>query len=261
MNVKFKNGYLNYSKFGDGDEVLLAFHGFGQDRNIFKKWSETVGFKYTIYAFDLFYHGASTRPYGKLKKEEWKRYMEQFIHQENINQFSVLGYSLGGRFAISTALSFPESINEITLIGTDGIFKTIWFKLATTPIIRQLWKYLMFNPEKLNNLISFTERLKIINSYIADFVRKEMGDANNRKRVYISWNHFKSLGYSKKELINYFNKYSFKRRIILGSKDHIIREKDIMPIIDKMGNFRVDILTKKHHQLLDDDVVNLISKH
>lgn len=261
MNVKFQNGYLNYVKFGDGDEVLLAFHGFGQDRNIFKKWSETLGSKYTIYAFDLFYHGASTRPYGKLQKEEWKRYVEQFILQESIQQFSVVGYSLGGRFAISTALSFPDTITELILIGTDGVFKTIWFKLATTPIIRQVWKYLMFNPEKLNGLISFAERIKVINSYIADFVKKEMGDANNRKRVYISWNHFKSLGYPKSQLISSFNSHSFKRRIILGSKDHIIKTKDIMPIIDKMGRFKVDILPKKHHQLLDDNVVELISKH
>lgn len=256
--VKMPNGQLVYTKFGSGDKILLAFHGFGQNKNIFKSWEQHLGEKYTIYAFDLFYHGESSKDYGSLKKEEWKQYMVQFLQQENIQQFSILGYSLGGRFAISAALSFPEKTQELILIATDGIFKTIWFKLATTPIIRMIWKYLMYNPDKLEKWISFAERIKIIDKYIADFVRKEMGTPENRKRVYISWNHFKSLGYSKRQLIKAFNIHSFKRRIILGSKDHIIKTEDILPIIHKMGRFKVDILEKKHHQLLGEDVVLLL---
>lgn len=258
--VDMQNGQLVYTKFGSGDKILLAFHGFGQDKTIFKEWGEVLGEKYTIYAFDLFYHGDSTRKFGKLKKEEWKQFMDQFIQQENITKFSLLGYSLGGRFAISTAVSFPEKTEELVLIATDGIFKTIWFKLATTPGIQLIWKYLMLHPHRLEQWIAFNDRFNIINRYVADFVRKEMGSAENRKRVYISWNHFKSLGYTKRQLIKAFKEHSFKRRIILGSKDHIIKTEDILPIIHKMGRFKVNILPKKHHQLLGDDVSILLKE-
>jgi pimeloyl-ACP methyl ester carboxylesterase len=258
--VELDNGHLHYAKYGSGNEILLAFHGFGQDKNIFLPWSKILGEKYTIYAFDLFYHGKSERKYGPLSKKEWKAYMLKFIEQENIESFSVLGYSLGGRFAISTTLSFPNKTKKLTLIATDGIFKTIWFKLATTPVIRLIWKYLMVNPDKLEKWIAFNDRNKIINKYVADFVRKEMGTAENRKRVYISWNHFKTLGYSKRQLVKQFNKHPFERQIILGSKDHIIRAKDILPIIHKMGNFKIEILPKKHHQLMSIDVAKLLLK-
>lgn len=258
--VEYQNGQLFYAKYGTGNQILLAFHGFGQDNTVFKDWENILAKKYTIYAFDLFYHGESHRTYGKLKKEEWKQWMELFLRKEQISQFDVLGYSLGGRFAIATALNYPKNTSEVILIASDGVFKTIWFKLATTPGIRLIWKYLMLHPDKLEKWIAFNDRYKIINRYVADFVRKEMGSPENRKKVYISWNHFKSLGYSKWQLIKQFNMYFFDRRIILGSKDHIIKTKDILPIIKKMEGFEVEIISKKHHQLLDLEVAKLISK-
>lgn len=252
-------GHLSYKKIGTGPRVLFAFHGFGQDKSIFDSWEAALSETYTIYACDLFYHGESTRPLNKLSKEEWKTFISQVMEKNGITSFSLLGYSLGGRFAISTALSFPQRTEELFLIAPDGIFLSIWFKLATTPGIKLLFKYFMLNPDKLEKWLQFNEKVKVVNKYIADFVRKEMGTPENRKRVYISWNYFKSLGYKRSTLIAKFKQYQFRRRIIIGSKDYVITPKGILPIIDKMTKFEVHILEKKHHQLLGEDVANLIS--
>ncbi|MEP1033272.1 alpha/beta hydrolase [Ekhidna sp.] len=261
-SIQTDNGQLFYFKFGDGDKILLAFHGFGQDNKIFQDWTKELGKEYTIYSFDLFYHGKSTRVYNSLSKNDWKFYLEQFLATEKITEFSVIGFSLGGRFAIASALTFPKKTKEITLIAPDGVFLTIWFKLATTPIIRLLFKHLLLNPSALDGLIAFNDKYRIVSPYLGNFVRKELGDAANRKRVYISWNHFKPLGYSKKQLASLFNQAEFKRRIILGSKDHIIKPEKILPIIRKMGGFEVDVLPLKHHQLIKQEVAKLIrDKH
>ena len=257
-HIQIQNGQLHYFKHEGGRKILLAFHGFGQDNQIFSDWIELINEEYTVYAFDLFYHGKSIRSYNKLTKDEWSEYLKAFLIKENIHVFSVVGFSLGGRFAIASSLVFGKLIEELILIAPDGVFLTKWFKLATHPSIRWLFKYLMLNPNKLDKLIKLNDQYKIVNPYLGDFVRKEMGEAENRKRVYISWNYFKSLGYSKKQLFSLFNQYSFKRRIILGSKDHIIRPKQILPIIRKMGAFKVDILPMKHHQLIKSEVAKLI---
>lgn len=254
-------GMLVYDKIGSGEEILFAFHGFGQDKSFFDTWNKKLGSKYSIYAFDLFYHGDSTRPLTPLSKEVWANYMDSLLAQEKIEQFSVLGYSLGGRFALTTALSFPERTKEITLVAPDGIYLTVWFKLATTPVLKSVFKYLMLNPDKLEKWLRFNEKVRILNTYVSDFIRKEMGTPENRRRVYISWNHFKTLGYRRSRLIRDFRKYSFKRQIILGSKDHIIKPKDILPIIEQMGRFKVTIHPKKHHQLLDEQVAELLAEN
>lgn len=254
MNIQLQDGQLAYAKFGEGKHVLLAFHGFGQDKTIFKSWAESLGKHYTLYAFDLFHHGESTRRYSKLSKKVWTDYLSVFFDKEDIDKCTILGFSLGGRFAIATALSFPKQVKKLILVAPDGIFLTIWFKLATHPIVRWLFKYLMFHPAKLDWLVAFNEKYRLVSTYLGDFVKKEMGSLENRKRVYISWNHFKSLGYSKKNLIRAFRKHSFERQIILGKKDHIIKPKAILPIIKQMGEFQVDILPLKHHQLIKPEV-------
>ncbi len=249
---------LSYKKIGGGNKILFAFHGFGQDKNFFDSWEEKLGQIYTIYSFDLFYHGESVRPNKKLTKREWMEHVEKIIQQEHIREFTLLGYSLGGRFAVATALSFPTITEEVILIAPDGVYLTIWFKLATTPIIRQAFKYMMLNPDKLEKWIRFNERTRIVNKYIGDFIRKELGTPENRKRVYISWNYFETLGYKRGRLIAEFQRHDFKRRIILGSKDYVIKPEHILPIIEKMGKFEVNVLEKKHHQLLDAEVSDLL---
>lgn len=257
-SVKRKNGQLFYEALGSGPEILLAFHGFGQTGSIFKAWAEKLDAKYTIYAFDLFYHGESVRPFSKLSKEEWGNWLNQFLVQENIKRFSILGYSLGGRFAISAAIICEKRINELILVAPDGIYLTPWFKLATTPGIRMIFKYLMTHPDRMERLLTFNDRSRIVNQYVADFARKEMGDLENRKRVYISWNYFRTLGYSHPVLIRNFKNSAYKKRLIIGKRDHIIKPAGILPIIEKAGKFQVHQLPMKHHQLSKPEVAELL---
>lgn len=257
-SIQTSNGQLYYRRHEGGNSILLAFHGFGQNNEIFNDWVAIIKEEYTIYAFDLFYHGSSTRSDKKLTKGEWNSYINTFLEKENIERFSIIGFSLGGRFAISSALSLPNQVDELILIAPDGVYLTLWFKLATKPVLRKLFKYLMYHPNKLDRLIQLNKKFKLVSPYLGDFIKKEMGDLPNRKRVYVSWNHFKSLGYSKRQLFNRFNQYQFSRRIILGSNDYIIHPKNILPIIGKMGKFKVDILPLKHHQLIKPEVAKLL---
>ncbi|GAB4239722.1 MAG: hypothetical protein Tsb0034_15910 [Ekhidna sp.] len=259
-SVQTEYGQLVYSKLEGGKEILLAFHGFGQSKDVFTDWQKNLCQRYTIYAFDLFNHGESSRSYGSLSKQEWKAYLVQFLEKEGIDRFDVLGYSLGGRFAIASALGLPDQTRKIILVAPDGVFLTPWFKLATNPTVKWLFKYFMLRPEKLEAFMHFSSKTKLVNPYIIDFVKKEMGDATNRKRVYVSWNHFKSLGYSKKQLIQLFSQHTFSKHLILGDRDRIIKPDKILPIIQRMGNFDMHILPLKHHQLVNQDVVKLIAK-
>ena len=259
--VSRPNGQLHYEIFGNGSLNLLAFHGFGQSRKVFSSWSEKLKSKYKIYAFDIFYHGDSKREKKPLSKKEWKEWLQGFLEKESIKSYGTFGYSLGGRFAIASTLAFPEKTEEINFIAPDGIFLTPWFKLATSPGLRLIFKYLMMHPGRLEQLLNINEKSRIVNKYIADFARKEMGNPENRKRVYFSWNHFKPLGYSEKDLIKGFGKINVEKRIILGDKDHIITPKGMLPIIDKMRGFKVQRIPLKHHQLIKPEVAELLLRN
>lgn len=259
--ISLNDGHLYYTKYGTGNKILLAFHGFGQDKSKFDGWIDIMGDEYTIYAFDLFYHGSSTRDYRKLDKAEWVNFLNLFLEKEDIGQFSVIGFSLGGRFAIATAIEFSNKTKALILIAPDGIFLTIWFKLVTTPGIRWVYKYLVNHPDKLDNLLQFNVKVGLVDQYIADFAKKEMGDSAGSKRIYTSWNQFKSLGYTRKELVHNLGAVDYEKHIILGNKDRVIHPNNILPIIHQIGRFKIDILPLKHHQLMGKTAVELIVKN
>jgi len=248
---------LAYSKYDSEKEVICLFHGFGQDRHIFDSWLPELTKKYTVYAFDLFYHGESTREYGDLSKAEWKRNFKKFLAENDIRTFSVLGFSLGGRFAAATALAFPDRLTHLFLLAPDAIYLTPWFHAATFPGLKRIFKFYMLHPARLDQLIRRSVKLRIISRYMADFVKRELSAAENQKRVYISWNHFKPLGYSRLQLREHFKNSSFKKTLILGSKDIVIPPRKILPILKGCG-FEKIILEKKHHQLVKEDVVEFI---
>jgi len=256
--VSRPNGKLHYEIFGDGPINLLAFHGFGQDRQVFSSWSKKLKDQYRIFAFDVFYHGDSTRTKKPLSKREWKEWLHDFLIKEQIDSYGTLGYSLGGRFAIASSLAFPDKVREINFVAPDGIFLTPWFKLATSPGLRSIFKYLMMHPDRLEQLLNINDGSKVVNKYVADFARKEMGDPANRQKVYFAWNHFKPLGYAEKELINGFNAIKAQKQIVVGDHDHIITPKGILPIIEKMNGFNVHRLPLKHHQLIKPEVAELM---
>src|SRR5687767_8509330 len=106
---------LHYRKLGNGPKVLLAFHGFGQDISFFSPVAEALVNEFTIYAFDLFFHGKSwlEKEHAPLSKALLADLMQRFLAKEKVEKFSVTGFSMGGKFALSVLESFPEKVHSL----------------------------------------------------------------------------------------------------------------------------------------------------
>ena len=129
---------LHYQKIGNGKKILLSFHGMGQDFLCFQKFAQTFENQYTTYLFDLPYHGKSGGIDGNnyvenevITKEIWKEYLEKFLQESQIQTFSIIAFSMGGRFALATVEAFAERIEELILLAPDGITEDPKYVLAT----------------------------------------------------------------------------------------------------------------------------------
>lgn len=244
---------------GTGNSHLLLFHGFGLTKEIFKPWTQHLGEKYRMICIDLFYHGESEKALGYLEKQEWKEILGGLLDHLSVRNFSVVGFSLGGRFAITSALEFTSRCEGLFLVGPDAVYKTPYFIIATSRGFRPLFKFLMFNPKTMDRFINMVVSLRIANKYLADFVRKELGVPENRRRVYIAWNHFKPLGYPQKELQKRLSEQDFLKVLIVGTRDIVIQPKKIVPILKDCG-FTVLELDKKHHQLVKEETASELVK-
>lgn len=239
-SVTLNNTTLYYRKSGYGEKALLAFHGFGQNGSIYDELAHELEDRYTIYSFDLFFHGISTWPDDEqpLEKEFWKAIIKQLLIENNIETLSVLGFSMGGKFALATLEAFPQHTQEIILIAPDGIKTSFWYSLATYPVaFRNLFKSMIQKPERFNAIIQVAYKLRLVDNGILRFVESQMNTEEKRNRVYFSWVVFRHLKFDMTEIANFINNHEIKLVMITGKYDKIITTKNMSRLLSNVKHY------------------------
>lgn len=189
---------LFVQKWGNGPEPLLAFHGIGQEHSIFADWQNLPDF--TVYAFDLPFHGRSAVPPGKvIEKAEWIGWVTAFLEQQGIQRFSLAGFSMGGRLALVLLEALADRIDQVFLIAPDGIRENPFYRLAVgTAPGRAVFRLLVFRPQVLLVLGGWAEKLGWVHASVTRFVRWMLDSREKQFRVYHAWTAFRKLTFSGK---------------------------------------------------------------
>lgn len=249
---EFEGSKLYFTKSGSGSKILLAFHGFGQDHQVFKSLPTNFP-EYTVFSFDIFFHGNSEWSYGErpLEKEFWNRLMHQFFVEHNISSFSVLGYSMGGKFALALTERFPELLNEIFLLAPDGIKTSFWYSLATYPLLlRSLFKSMILKPERFQSITSFARTLHFLDKGILRFAETQMNTEEKRKQVYYAWVVFRHLKFDIAQIATLINSNNISLTLVLGKHDKIITEKNMGKLLKSVKKYKLEILETGHNGLI-----------
>ncbi|WP_273853216.1 2-succinyl-6-hydroxy-2,4-cyclohexadiene-1-carboxylate synthase [Guptibacillus spartinae] len=101
---------------GEG-EPLLLLHGFtGSSVNWSSMMKELAPY-YKVIALDLIGHGESGKPddITHYTMEAMGNYLKQLLQELHIDQAHVLGYSMGGRFALSFTVQHPDCVKSLIL--------------------------------------------------------------------------------------------------------------------------------------------------
>jgi len=250
---RFEKTALHYSIYGNGKKALLGFHGYGQNRENLKVLEESLGLEFTIYAFDLFFHGESIwQEKGKLlTKEYWSGIIAVFLQERNIETFSVLGFSMGAKFALAMLEQFPHKISEVILIAPDGIKVNCWYRLVTSfGVLRKVFKKVIVHPAIYFRLVSLLMKIRLIDKGIIRFSNTQMQTGGQRARLFYSWTTFRLLRFDLNTLAQQINQHQIKVHFFLGSFDQIIPLKNILPFARKIKNFDIHVLESGHTHLL-----------
>jgi pimeloyl-ACP methyl ester carboxylesterase len=253
----YKNATLTYLQSGNGVEPLILFHGFGQDHAAFAPLFEPLINQYTFYSFDLFFHGQSRWPFGErpLSKAYWHEILDQFLQENKIERFSLLGFSLGGKFALASFEAFASKVNEVILLAPDGIKTSTWYSLATYPIaLRALFKSMITKPGVFSAVVKMAKGLNLIDKKVLQFSESQMQTEENRRRVYCSWVVFRHLHFDLKKLAVHFNSNSTSVLILIGQFDKIITAKNMQEFISRVPHATLQILATGHNGLIQESV-------
>ena len=107
---------LNVEMTGHGP-ALVALHGFTCDVQTWRSFPQTAETSFTVVAVDLPGHGASDAPPDSrlYTMERHVQALAEILDRLGLERVAWLGYSLGGRIALSATVALPERTTALVL--------------------------------------------------------------------------------------------------------------------------------------------------
>ena len=263
QNFTYKEASLHYAVYPGGPKILLAFHGFGQAHGHFSSFAQVVSKEFTVYSIDLFYHGKSIWPDTEkpVSKEFWKELMEAFLLHNNIENFSLAGFSLGGKYVLATLEAFPERTESIHLIAPDGIRTSFWYSFATYPAwARNYFKRLVNEPDSFFKLLDFMKRYRLMDPGILRFAHYQMDFQEKREKIYNTWVNSRLLKFDMRKIARLINTHQIKVQMFLGRHDKMMSHKGMQRLLKHLKSYELEILETDHYLLIDSVARHLRSK-
>ena len=256
-NKIFKNDIydLEYNILGEGENLLLVFHGFGQNCNI-SNLMTSIYKDYTILSVSLFYHDVNCdyNDIDPMKPISVKRFVglyESLIYSlfDDVSNVSVFGYSIGGRLASVFSQNTQLKINELFLIAPDGYQFSFFYWFVTYTwvggfLYYQTMKHIYFFKE----LLSFFKKIKIIPNSMYKFLIISIGLKRNRVLAPKVWQVYKMLIIDRNKLKRKLSVDHSRLEVYLGVYDPVIRFNTVKRKLKTLKPVVFDL--KKGHSIL-----------
>lgn len=253
---QFKNFSLEYQSYGSGNEILLCFHGFGQDLNAWKPFLSVLEKKYTVYTFSFFHHGKSEYPADRissntLRPEELNEIFDAFLKEKNIDRFSLMGYSMGAKISFQLLHFYSERINSITLFAPDGIYRNFWYTFTSKNKMGNiLYKRIIKDPTNLFAVMKLFRHFNWINDKLYRFAKGNLETKEKRQLVYDVWMTMRHIDPSAKKSAELILKNNISCTLIFGKYDKVITPGIGEKFNAMIGNKGKLIIAESGHNLL-----------
>ncbi len=206
---------------------MLCFHGFGMHGKQFRELEPELGNKYTFWGFDLFFHKATklkdqsleTVKVG-LSKKELASLILDFCKAQNINRFSVIGYSMGTHYATAIAEELPEMINEYIVAAPSSIKPgNIIRFFSRSKLGNKIIEKVSLSKNAMINLLTLCKRASFIDAEGHGILLKEIETHELRFNLYASLTYLRFLVTDEARLIHALNNYPIRCIFFFGQHD------------------------------------------
>lgn len=251
-SVHHHTNSLFYQKTGTGNKVVIWFHGFGQQHQVFDKILNSLQGDYTHYSFDLFFHGNSRWVSDSpIARKDLHELFQQFLTEHNIISFSVVAFSIGCRFAFALTERFPDRIQNLVLLAPDGIQFRFWYWLATYPAFsRKIFQRIVTRPTFWHRLLSFLEITHLIDKKLLRFAQRQMDGQQKREQVYNTWVNFRHLETNARALSRLAIANRFSLTLIAGSRDRLVPASLVEKLKRSIPTAQLHVFDTNHNDLI-----------
>lgn len=242
---------LHYIVIGRGPELLIAFHGFGDNAQIFRNIEASLTNKYTIVSVDLPFHGLSHWTEDEpLTCDQLLKFIRYLLNVFQKEQFDLAGFSLGGKVSLAIYHALPAQVNTLWLFAPDGLKNNIWYNIAVYPKAgRWFFRRIMQQPEWFIVFIRFLGYLRLVRRQYVQFIEKQLATESKRELVWQIWMCLK--GYERKRdvLRAQIKHHHTRLYVFMGRYDHIIKTSFAKKFCRALPTAELIILDKGHYLL------------
>lgn len=221
--IRYKSSDIAWIRYGDGPQVLLCFHGYGEEASAFEFLAKFAENQFTIYAIDLPFHGETAWKEGLNFTETDLLQIVSLIVADTSRPMTLLGFSLGGRVALSYYQAAPGKVKKLVLLAPDGLKVNFWYWLATqTRIGNRFFSFTMKHPEWFFSMLKVMNKAGLINASIFKFVNYYVGNKEVRNLLYTRWTTLRNLKPNRKRIKKLVQQFNTPVRLVYGKHDRII---------------------------------------
>jgi len=250
--IHFRSSRFHYYQWGEGEQILFAFHGYGESGASFGFLAEAVGRDFTIIAPDMPFHG----------KTEWNEAV-LFLDPLDLRALMLeiasglpgreegwwlLGYSMGGRVALELLELEYARVERLVLMAPDGLIVNPWYWLATqTAAGNRFFQWTMKRPGWLFLLMRAGRRLGLVNPSLFKFAAHYIDDDAVRQDLYRRWTVMRGFRPPLGSIAGWIRELKIPVVLLYGSYDRIILSRRGERFLRRIGpSGRLTVLPAGH---------------
>lgn len=246
----YKHSVISYTRFGYGKEVLVAFHGYGQQSEDFLYFEPVLESSYTVIAIDFFCHGESEwKEQDDFTETDMRDIVLAIARQEHLvaRKFDIISFSMGARMARALVRTFPERINRLILISPPTFAFNHFLNFTTGNAFgMSMFRYFLRHNEHLLAWVRRLNKWHILNRSVYIFSSKFISNKERLERVFHTWYAQRRLRTDYRMFASLIDSHEIEVVLIAGKKDAITPPGPMIRYVRKLKRHRVFIVRQKH---------------
>ncbi len=238
---------------------MFCFHGYGEDATSFSILEPYLGKDLKLIAIDLPFHGKTQWREGLFTPTQLKDIL--LLIGGNTNQFSLTGFSLGGRIVLQLLQLMPLKIKSVVLLAPDGLHKNFWYRFSTqTKIGNNVFKYSMKHPSMLFHFMQWSKKMRLLNTTFYKVAHYYLDEEISRVLLYKRWTCLQTFTPDLAEIKKIIASYNIPVHLVFGKHDKVILSETGKKFIHGIETFAVIYILEAGHQLLKEKYASAIAQ-
>jgi len=223
--LSFGQSQIHYLQYGTGPSVIVVLHGYGESAESFSFLHPHLSLSYRVIAIDLPHHGSTQWKEATFTCTDMVYIIDEILENNNLRGFNfiLIGYSMGGRVALSITENLPLRVTRLILLAPDGMTVNFWYRLATqTSPGKRLFRFTMNNPKWFFTLLRIADKGNLINKSIFKFVLHYIHDEQVRTDLYHRWTCLSNISPALEKIRAVIKEKKLPVHLLYGKHDRMI---------------------------------------